>query len=200
MQRTRAIGLSLLILTGLAGCDLAAIQKAAQKQEVSASAQWQPYTSKDGTFSASFPQSPKLQELSIPTPIGDLKSPVASFEGRNMEFTLSKITYPIDPRRYSVGLGLKGAVAGAEVMSKGTVASEKDIFMYGLPGKEVVIKDSYGKAARIRVFIDALGPTLYSAQVVGRIGELNNQVAEKFFDSVDIRTNTASKVAVELPK
>jgi hypothetical protein len=199
MRKASMIWPSVLILTGLAGCDLATIRNSA-REEVSASAEWQPFTSEDDTMSASFPKAPKLQQLKMSSPIGELQMPVALYDGRHMAFTLSKVTYPVDPSRYSVALGLKGAVAGAEVMSKGTVESERDIFMYGMPGKEVVIKVSFGKALRMRIFIDALGPTLYQAQVAGSPGDLNNQEAEKFFNSVDIRTNTSASIAVEFPK
>jgi len=189
----------LCFLTGLIGCDLVNSRDAALPI-ISAATEWQPYTSDDGTLSASFPQAPKLQRVKMPSPIGELKMPVASFEGRDMAFTLSKVTYPVDPSRYSVGLGLKGAIAGAEVMSKGTIESQKDIFMYGMPGKEVVIKVSFGKASRMRIFIDAMGPTLYEAQVVGNLSDLDGQAAEKFFNSVNIQTSVPSPLMVEFQK
>lgn len=161
---------------------------------VSADTEWHPYTNDDGTMSADFPEAPQLKEINIPSPLGRLETTMIVFEGRDLTFNLGKITYPVDPSQYNVDKGLEGAIAGAKTMTGGEIESVEDIFTFGLPGKEAVIKSWIGNAARVQVFIDRSGPTLYTCQVVGPLDELHGAAAEKFFDSFAIRTNWSPPV------
>jgi hypothetical protein len=124
---------------------------------------WIGHTSQDGTMSAKFPEKPEIKDISANTAIGRLDFRMIVYENaaKDVAFMISKVKYPVDPSEYDVKGGLNGAMQGAVTQVNGKLVSQKDIKMFGLPGKEMVIKAGKGPTIRARVFIDGKGPALY---------------------------------------
>ena len=154
---------------------------------------WTGYTSQDGTMSVKFPEKPTTQDLSGNTAIGRLNFRMIVYENakKDVAFMISKVNYPVDPSEYDVKGGLNGAMQGAVTQVKGTLVSQKDIKMFGLPGKEMVIKTGKGPTIRARVFIDGKVPALYQIQVFSSANFVNGAKADAFFDSFSIKTKNA---------
>ncbi len=151
-------------------------------------AEWQDFTSKDGTIQARFPGKPKVQDVSAPSPAGKIVIRMVTFESPSdgAAFSVGKVKYPFKPSQYSVTNGLEGAVKGAVSNVKGRLISEKDIELVGMRGKEVVIEARQNVRIRARFFIDKNGPTMYQSQVVGKDGFVDGEEAKEFFESFEV--------------
>lgn len=182
-MRTKIL-LCLILLLCSTGCNA---------EELPPFEKWAGYTSQDGTMSVKFPDKPKIQTLSENTVIGTLKFRIIMYENsaKDVALLISKVKYPVDPSQYDAKKGLEGALQGAAARVKGKIVSQKDIQMYGLPGKEATIKVGKDLTMRARFFIDPKGPTLYLIQVISKKSVVSG--ADAFFDSFDIKTKKAKR-------
>ena len=176
----------LVSLAAIAGCDRE-LPTEVEAEIDAAPAQWATFTSDDGRFSAEFPAAPEETTQSVDSPIGSLTITMHTYESGNTAYMISHLTYPVDPSQYDVDAGLAGAVQGAASNVSGTVVESNDIEQSGFPGKEALIQGQDGMHARVRMYIDPNGPTLFQGLAVGPKTVVNGADAKKFLDSITVK-------------
>ena len=147
----------LVCLGGFAGCN----------QAIPPQGEWVSFKSSDGKVDAKFPFKPKEKTEVANSPIGMLTVKMQLVETRKAAFIVSHLTYPVDPSEYDANAGLAGAVEGAAANISGTIVQSTDIEQSGFPGKEVLIRGKDDIYAKVRMYIDPNGPTLFQGLAVG---------------------------------
>jgi hypothetical protein len=157
--------------------------------------EWQPVTSKDGKITAKFPAAPKAHTQAIDSAIGKLTIKMLIYQSAvpDVAFMTSQVLYPVDPADYDVKAGLRGALEGARGNVQGKIESQKNIKMFGMPGKEAVISTKQGISIKTWIFIDGKGPALYQFQVAGSPKFLKQVETQAFFDSVSVNLKPAKE-------
>ncbi len=147
---------------------------------------WHVHTTSNGSMSISFPAKPTVTEKIQPSAIGNLQMEILQYElSRKIAFTANSITFPVSPSEYNVEAGLKGAVDGQK-QNGVELIEETEITKDGLPGREVVFKDSKsGIFIRSRIYADGTGPTMYQANVTATSrAVVDGKDATKFLNSI----------------
>ena len=154
----------------------------------------------DGNMTIKFPAKPDKHPFkNVPTAIGELDFDIFKYElSWRKGFLASQITYPVPPSQYDPTAGLQGAVDEMAKMVNGTVKRQESITYKGLPGVDVLVSVPGTGYSHAKIFIDPAGPTLFQAQVLGKKDFVEGEVADQFFDSMEIkprrsRSNGSSK-------
>ena len=167
----------LACLGAVAGCN----------QAMPPQAEWVAFTSDDGRVTAKFPQAPTKTTQTAPTAIGTLTITMNTVESRTYSFMVSHLTYPVDPSEYDAKAGLEGAVEGAATNVSGKILTRTDIEQSGFAGKEVLVHGKDDIFARVRMYIDPAGPTLFQGLAVGSKELVNGPDATFFLESMTVK-------------
>ena len=154
-------------------------------------ADWVDFTTENGAMSAKFPKEPTTEAQVAPSEIGDIEFSMTTYadESNNQFFMVSSLDYPIKPDEYDVEQGFEGAKNGALQNSGSTLISEESSDRFGIPGKQLVMKnaDQGGELTiRAELYIDPKGPTLHQIMMVVEGDAVDTPEANAFFDSAQI--------------
>ena len=167
----------LAVLGAVAGCN----------QAMPPQGEWISFTSDDGRVSAKFPKAPTKTTQTAPSAIGSLTITMNIVESRTYSFMVSHLTYPVDPSDYDATAGLEGAVEGAATNVGGKILTQTDIEQSGFAGKEVLIHGKDDIFAKVRMYIDPNGPTLFQGLAVGSKEMVNGPDATFFLESMTVK-------------
>ena len=151
-------------------------------------AEWKPFTSDKGRFTATFPGKPMEQFQSVKLPGGksvevvlyvlELKKGEGSLAVGFTDYPAEVFKTGTDDKR------LEHARDGAVLSAKGKLRSEKKITLGSAAGRELLIESETRGNVRTRLF--AVKNRLYQAMVVGPKKLVDSKEASKFLDSFQI--------------
>ncbi|NJN75599.1 MAG: hypothetical protein HC796_04460 [Synechococcaceae cyanobacterium RL_1_2] len=155
-------------------------------------ADWVDYTTDNGNLSVKFPGTPETQTQTTDSDLGELKFTMTFYadEADRQSFMVSSLTYPVDPAEYDAEQGLELAKQGAAENAGLTVVSDEPTEKAGIAGKKLVmntVQDGQEITTRSEIYIDPNGPTLHQIVMFVEGKEINDDTANAFFDSVQIK-------------
>jgi hypothetical protein len=177
----------LIVLSVVAFISLLAIpQFSRQKRSDFKNLSWADYQSPDGKFSISFPTAPKVSEMTVPTPLGNVQTHIIESEiSKSGGCMLVYSDYPAERMSISeealYDMAVKKVAARPGMMVVGT---QRFVTLGGHKGMEVNLKPTDSKAALIgaaRMFW--VSPRLYIIFVGGPDTAEFKAVHARCFDS-----------------
>jgi len=168
-MKSRLLALALAV-TLLASCSLL-------------SQPWVEFTSPDGSFSASFPETPEEQTQSIDTAAGPITLHGFTVDRGYIAYAVMYSDFPSDLiQQGDPDLLLDGGVDGAVTNVQGNLVSKTTISLDGHPGREFTIEsDAQQVTVKGRIFL--VDNRLYQVIVVIAEGGSFESETAKFLDS-----------------
>jgi hypothetical protein len=146
---------------------------------------WKEYASKEGRFKVHFPEEPVAGKIPNQKPemhrVG-VKRPKLDALGYTLTWTVKDQPYKDDQAEQAF---MKGVQLGSVNATKGTLESEAEIKLNGVPGREFTFKISDDSYYRYRVFVDKT--YVYHLLVMGRDKKaVESEDAVKYLKSFEI--------------
>jgi hypothetical protein len=146
---------------------------------------WMSFSAEEHKFEARFPVAPKKQELSLPTPAGEIPAAMYMAEQGNDAVAVTVLAVPESLLgQFNVDGGLDGARDGMINNVGGTIVSEKQLQFLGHDARAIVGRATTEQnvTMKLEARLFWVSPRMYQLLAVSVEGAASNP-ADKFFDS-----------------